>query len=59
MPTSVSLAKDVVDWILARGFCSLNQGLTEAHPFDFFWRYAVPSDVIDPALWPDELLNSH
>jgi len=53
------LPKDVVNRVFTLRFSPLNLSLTKAGFFKLFRRHGVPVNVIDPILWPDDMVDPH
>src|SRR5437867_4348437 len=53
------LAESVVNRIRTGCFCALYQSFAKANFFDFSRLYAVLTDMVNPILRPDELVDRH
>jgi hypothetical protein len=53
------LSEDIVDRVLASGFGAPYPSITETYFFNLFRSHAVSTDMINPILWPKQLIDQH
>jgi hypothetical protein len=52
-----ALSEDIIDRVLATGFGASYPRVTETYFFNLFRSHAVSADMIDPILWPKQLID--
>jgi hypothetical protein len=57
VPARTGLSKDIIDRVLATGFGASYPRVTETYFFNLFRSHAVSADMIDPILWPKQLID--
>jgi hypothetical protein len=57
VPARTGLSEDIVDGVLARGFGTPYPSVAETYFFNLFRSHAVSADMIDPILWPKQLID--
>jgi hypothetical protein len=59
IPPRTGLSKDIIDRVLAGGFGAAYPSVTETYFFNLFRSHAVSADMINPILWPKQLIDQH
>jgi hypothetical protein len=59
VPAGTGLSEDIVDRVLASGFGAPYPSVTETYFFNLFRSHAMSGDMINPILWPKQLIDQH
>jgi len=57
VPARTGLSEDIIDRVLASGFGAPYPSVTETYFFNLFRSHAVSADMINPILWPKQLID--
>jgi hypothetical protein len=57
VPARTGLPENIVDRVLASAFGAPYPSVTETYFFNLFRSHAVSADMINPILWPKQLID--